>query len=446
MYRHIESKKKLLLSISLIFSSSFIWAEHLMDIYELALLNDPLLKSSEATYRANKESKALGISGLLPTLQVTGTTTWNEYRLEEEKLDEYNSNNYVGSISQPLFRLDKWFQFKQGKALSEQAAANFAYQQQESMIRISTSYFNVLNAIDNLNTAKAEEKAIERQKDLAKKRFEVGLAAVTELHETQAAYDLSIVSRIASEAQLDYAKESLSAIIGGATPLLSPLSKDYEILLPNPLERDKWVEIGLQNNYQLKAAKLNREAAKNTARSKGSAHLPNIDIVGRVTKNTSDQGKFGGFIPNPQAGLESDNRNYAIQVTLPLFSGGAISASRRKAYALYDKSKEEALYTERSTIKEVRSNHFNVQTQVANVKARKQALTSTTSALEATQLGYEVGTRNIVDLLDAQKRLYSSQRDYAGSRYEYIIAMLRLKASVGSLSPKDLEMISAQMY
>jgi outer membrane protein len=445
MVKYIFLRNKFLIVFVISLISRNIQAEDLSDIYEMALQNDPILKATEASYRAGKESGSQGLAGLLPTLQVTGSTTWNEYRLEDVKLDEYNSNGYVGSINQPLFRLDKWFQFKKGKALSKQAEATFAFQQQESMIRIATNYFNVLNAIDSLNASKAQEKAIGRQRDLAKKRFDVGLAAITELHETQAAYDLSVVSKIAREAQLDYAKESLSAIIGGPLPLLAPLSPEFQIDLPNPLVREEWVKIGLQNNYQLKAAKLNRDAAKNTARSKGSAHLPNIDIVGRVSKNTSDQGKFGGFIPNPQSGLESDNRNYAIQVTLPIFSGGGISSARRQAYALYDKSKEDALYTERSTIKEIRSNHFNVQTQVANVKARKQALTSSKSALEATQTGYEVGTRNIVDLLEAQKRLYDSETDYASSRYEYIISMLRLKASVGSLSPNDLQKISTQM-
>ena len=431
--------------LALLLISTSISSENLNDIYQLALSNDPLLKSAEATYRAGKESKKQGIAGLLPSLNVTGTTNWNEARIEDTLIDEYNSNSYSGVISQPLFRLDKWFKFRQGKALSESAAAEFAYQQQETMIRVASSYFNILNAIDSLNAAKAEEKAIGRQKDLAKKRFDVGLAAITEVHETQAAYDLTVVARIAREAQLDSAKEILSSIIGGITPLLAPLSDKYPISLPDPLTREVWVKLGLENNYQLKAAKLNQTAARNNARASGSAHLPNIDIVGRVTKSTSKSGQFGGFIQNPFSGLEADNRQYAIQVTLPLFAGGAISSSRRQAYALYDRSKEQALYTKRSVIKDVRSNHYNVQTQVANVKARKQALTSATSAVKATEIGYEVGTRNVVDLLQSQRGLYAAQRDLASSRYEYIIAMLRLKSSVGSLNPDDLVNISNWM-
>ena len=430
---------------SLIAISSPLRTENLADVYELALKNDPLLKAAEATYRAGKENRTQGIAGLLPTLSVGGSTNWNEYRVEEQIIDQYNSNSYLASLNQPIFRLDKWFQFERGTALSEAASAEFAYQQQETMIRVASAYFNVLNSIDSLNAARAEEKAIGRQKDLAKKRFDVGLAAITEVQETQAAFDLTVVSRIAREAQLDSARESLTSIVGRDIKLLSPLSDNFEISLPDPLDRESWVSLGLKNNYQLKAAKLQRDAAQASARSTASNHLPQIDLVGRVSKSTSKQGKFGGFIQNPLFGVEQDTRQYSIQFNLPLYAGGAISSARRQAYANYDRSKEQAIYAERSTVRDVRSNHFGVQTQVANVTARKQALASAESALEATQIGYEVGTRNTVDLLDAQKRLFQAQRDYASSRYDYIISMLRLKASVGSLSPKDLMSISNQM-
>jgi len=430
---------------SLIAISSPLRTENLADVYELALKNDPLLKAAEATYRAGKENRTQGIAGLLPTLSVGGSTNWNEYRVEEQIIDQYNSNSYLASLNQPIFRLDKWFQFERGTALSEAASAEFAYQQQETMIRVASAYFNVLNSIDSLNAARAEEKAIGKQKDLAKKRFDVGLAAITEVQETQAAFDLTVVSRIAREAQLDSARESLTSIVGRDIKLLSPLSDNFEISLPDPLDRESWVSLGLKNNYQLKAAKLQRDAAQASARSTASNHLPQIDLVGRVSKSTSKQGKFGGFIQNPLFGVEQDTRQYSIQFNLPLYAGGAISSARRQAYANYDRSKEQAIYAERSTVRDVRSNHFGVQTQVANVTARKQALASAESALEATQIGYEVGTRNTVDLLDAQKRLFQAQRDYASSRYDYIISMLRLKASVGSLSPKDLMNISNQM-
>ena len=425
--------------------ASQINAEDLKDIYELALLNDPTFKAAEASFRAGKEYKVQGRAGLLPSLNLTGSTGWNEYRLEEQLLDEYNSNNHSVSLQQPVFRLDRWFQFKQGKALTESASAEFAYQQQELLIRVAISYFNVLNAKDSLVASKAEEEAIGRQRDQAKKRFEVGLASITEVQDTQAAYDLSVVGRIIGESQLDSAKESLSAIIGGVLPLLSPLSKDYVTPPPNPIDRESWVKLALANNFQLKASRLSTTAAKNNARASGSAHLPKIDIVGRATRSSSRQGKFGGFIQNPLYDLESDNRQYQIQVSLPLFAGGAISSSRRQAYAQYDRSKEQSLFTERSVIREVRSNHFNVQTQSANVTARRQALKSSESALEATKIGFEVGTRNVVDLLQSERGLYAAQRDYAKSRYDYIISVLRLKSSVGSLSPNDLFEISSKM-
>ena len=437
--------KLIIFSLSFSLISSFLKGENLEEIYELALKNDPLLKAAEATYRAGKENKAQGRAGLLPTLSISGSSNWNEYRVLDQIIDQYNSNNYSGRLSQPVFRMDKWFQFKRGKSLSDSAQAEFGYQQQETMIRVASAYFNVLNSIDSLNAARAEEKAIGKQKDLAKKRFEVGLAAITEVQETQAAYDLTVVSRISREAQLDSARETLNSIVGKEIALLSPLKESFEISLPDPMDRESWVTLGLKNNLQLKSAKFQREAAKHSARAATSNHLPQIDIVGRVTKSTSKQGKFGGFIQNPLFGVEQDTRQYAIQFNLPLYAGGSISSARRQAFANYDRAKEQTIYTERSIIRDVRSNHFGVQTQVANVTARKQALASAESALEATQIGYEVGSRNTVDLLDSQKRLFQAQRDYASSRYEYIIAMLRLKASVGSLNPGDLISISNRM-
>ena len=156
----------------------------------------------------------------------------------DQIIDQYNSNNYSARLTQPVFRMDKWFQFRRGKALTQSAEAEFAYQQQETMIRVASAYFNVLNSIDSLNAAKAEEKAIGRQKDLAKKRFEVGLAAITEVQETQAAYDLTVVSRISREAQLDSAREGLTSIVGKDITLLSPLMEEFEISLPDPLDRE----------------------------------------------------------------------------------------------------------------------------------------------------------------------------------------------------------------
>ena len=241
----MRSKKIIVPFFCLIFATmtSSIRGENLSEVYELALKNDPLLRAAEASYRSGKENKAQGIAGLLPTLSVSGSTNWNEYRVEEQLIDQYNSNAYFANLNQPIFRLDKWFQFERGTALSEAAAAEFAYQQQETMIRVASAYFNVLNSIDSLNAAKAEEKAIGRQRDLAKKRFDVGLAAITEVQETQAAFDLTVVSRIAQESQLDTAKETLTSIVGRDISLLSPLMDEFEISLPDPLDRESWVSL-----------------------------------------------------------------------------------------------------------------------------------------------------------------------------------------------------------
>ena len=435
-------KSKLFLIILL---SGHLTAENLLDIYNEALENDPTFKAAEYSYLADKEIVVQGRAALLPSITLSGSTNWNEYYQDDVLQQQYNSFSKSARVSQPLFRLDTWFNFKRSKSLTNAAEAEFAYEQQNLILRTAELYFGVLRAIDNLNAAISEEKAIKKQLDQAQQRYEVGLSAITGVQEAQLAYDLSKAARINNEGNLFSAREALNALIGREIFSLDELGEDLQISSPFPNSKEDWVNLALKNNYQLKAAKLQRDAAQATARASASNHLPQVDLVGRISQSTTKQGKFGGFIQNPLFGVEQDTRQYSIQFSLPLFAGGAISSARRQAYANYDRSKEQAIYTERSTIRDVRSNHFGVQTQVANVTARKQALASAESALEATQIGYEVGTRNTVDLLDAQKRLFQAQRDYSSSRYEYIISMLRLKASVGLLSPDDLFNISNQM-
>mgnify|MGYP003301361457 CR=1 FL=1 len=309
------------------------------------------------------------------------------------------------------------------------------------MIRVATSYFDVLYAMDSLNAAEAEVEAIGRQRDQAKKRFDVGLASITEVQDTQAAYDLSVVGKITREAQLDSAKESLSAIIGGDLPLLSPLKDNYPTPSPEPIDREEWVKIGLANNFQLKAAHLNTSAAKSNARASGSAHLPKIDIVGTGSESETNQFNYEGFEINGQGipvPAVTGRRNYSIQLSMPLFQGGAVNSRRKQAYSQYSQADENTLFTERRIIQEVRSQFSNVNTLVANVTAQTQAVISATSALEATQVGYKVGTRNVVDLLQAEKNLYSAEKNLANAKYDYILANLRLALAAGTISPSDI--------
>ena len=416
-------------------------SENILDIYNEALENDPTYRAAEYSYLADKQILVQGRAALLPSITLSGSTNWNEYYQNDELQQEYNSFSTNARVSQPLFRLDTWFNFKRSKSLTNAAEADFAFEQQNLLLRTAELYFGVLRAIDNLNASISEEKAIKKQLDQAQQRYEVGLSAITGVQEAQLAYDLSKASRISNEGNLFSSREALNALIGREIFSLNELGDEIEISEPFPNSKEKWVEMALKNNFQLKSAYLQRDAAKSNARSVASNHLPKIDIVGSGSESETNQFNYEGFSINGQGipvPAVTGRRNYSIQLSMPLFQGGAVNSRRKQAYSQYNQADENTLFTERRIIQEVRSQFSNVVTLVANVTAQKQAVVSATSALEATQVGYKVGTRNIVDLLQAEKNLYSAEKNLANAKYDYILANLRLALAAGTIEPNDI--------
>ncbi len=435
--------KVLKLNSLLIFLTMSISAssENILEIYNEALENDPTFKAAEYSYLSDKQIVVQGRAALLPSITLSGSTNWNEYYQNDILQQEYNSFSKSARVSQPLFRLDTWFNFKRSRSLTDAAEADFAYQQQSLLLRTAELYFGVLRAIDNLNAAISEEKAIKKQLDQAQQRYEVGLSAITGVQEAQLAYDLSKAARINSEGNLFSAREALNALIGREIFSLNELGENLNVASPFPNSKEEWVKTALENNYQLKAAYLRRDAAKNNARSAASNHLPKIDIVGTGSESETNQFNYEGFEINGQGipvPAVTGRRNYAIQMSVPIFQGGAVNSRRKQAYSQYNEADENSLFTERKIIQEVRSQFSNVVTLVANVQAQEQAVISATSALEATQVGYKVGTRNVVDLLQAERNLYSAEKNLANAKYDYILANLRLALAAGTISPNNI--------
>jgi len=438
MAMQINLRSKLLFVLLL---SSHLTSENLLDIYNEALENDPTFKSAEYSYLADKEIVVQGRAALLPSITLSGTTNWNEYYQNDQLQQEYNSFSKSARVSQPLLRLDTWFNFKRSKSLTDAAEAEFAYEQQSLLVRTAELYFGVLRAIDNLNASVSEEKAIKKQLDQAQQRYEVGLSAITGVQEAQLAFDLSKAARINNEGNLFSAREALNALIGREIFSLDQLGDTLQISSPFPNSKEEWVQLALKNNYQLKASYLRKDAAKSNARSAASNHLPKIDIVGSGSESETNQFNYEGFSINGQGipvPAVTGRRNYSIQLSMPLFQGGAVNSRRKQAYSQYSQADENTLFTERRIIQEVRSQFSNVNTLVANVTAQKQAVISATSALEATQVGYKVGTRNVVDLLQAEKNLYSAEKNLANAKYDYILANLRLALAAGTIDPSDI--------
>ena len=448
----LEKFASFLLTLSFLFLSSFAHTATLADVYELALTNDPQLKIDEATFNANKEIKNKAMAGLLPKFSLRAGTTWNENKNTENTslftdTQGSNSNYYSANLIQPIFRVDTWFQFSQGKALGEAAEAKFALSQQETIIRISNVYFNLLKAKKNLEVARLEEQSIKKQRDRTKRLYEEGVSSKSEFQEAQAFYDLAKVSKIASEGQLEFAREAMISIIGDA-PDIKDLNDDFPISKPDPIEQDQWAELALANSFTLKASKFNATAAKKNSQAKVASHFPDIDLVASITQNNSRG--IVGFDPatNPPVtygpnGVEQTR--YSLEINWPIVSGGLLNAERREAKALAEQADQQELLTERFVIRDVKTKFTSVLTNLANVNARKASLKSSNFALKATMVGYEENTRNIVDLLNAEKNYFSAQRDLIAAKYDYIISTLELKLASGILSPADIYEISGYL-
>ena len=421
-------------------------SENLLDIYNEALDNDPQYKSSEYSLLAGKEFVVQGRAGLLPNVTLSGSTNWNEYYQFDELQSAYNNSSVTARLTQPLFRLDSWFNFRRSEKLTDASEADFAYAQQNLIIRTVEKYFGVLRAIDNLNAAVSEEKAIKKQLDQIQQRFEVGLSAITEVQEAQLAYDLSVAAKIRSEGALFNAREELNSLIGREIFSIDSLKADIVPENPNPTTKQEWVDIALKNNYRLQASVLRRDASQDSARSSASEHLPKINIVGTESESNTNQYSYEGFEDlGFQAPSETQRKNYSLSLSIPISQGGAVSSRRRQAYAEYNRAVEETLFAQRTVIQEVRSGFSNVITLGANLKAQKQAVVSANSALEATRVGYEVGTRNIVDLLQAEKNLYTAEKNLANAKYDYLLSQLNLELAAGTLSPQSINEINGYL-
>ena len=431
-------------------------AETLLDIYELALENDAQLKAQEAQYLANLEQENVALSALLPqvnagygitnnqnestSLQILGFGDTGPIIGEGFNESDTDTKGWDVSLTQTLFNLSAWYNLQAGEEVSKQAEADFAANTQNLIVRVVEAYFGVLRAQDNLAAAVAQERAFERQLEQTRQRFEVGLIAITDVYEAEAARDLGQVQRIVEENNVDVAMERLSVLTGQSHGELFLLSEDFAAKPPTPTDRSSWVDFALENNYRLASARYAEEAARQAAKANQMAHAPTVTASFQYSDTETDGTRAADpepiFLVQPES--EQTQEVWQVRVDVPLFTGGRVSANRRRAAQEYISAKESRINLQRTTVTEARSLHMTVMSDVARVAARKQSIKSAQSALDATEAGYEVGTRNIVDVLNAQNLLYSSLRDYANSRYDFIINSLRLKENAGTLSPDDV--------
>ena len=439
--RHPVGKIARALTIAaLVLPFSTAYADDLAEIFELAVNNDPEIRQARANFNATHTTIAQGRSFLLPRVTIGGSTSRDtsgpavatQFGEPHSFQNGFNTKGYNLSISQAVLNFEAWYAYQSAKETDRQAAANLAQQEQQLILKVATAYFNVLRSQDNLASFQAEEDAAARALEQTRERFEVGLIPITDVYDSQANHDLARVNRLVEENNLNQALEALEAITGRPHSDLETLSDEFPIESLDPASLQEWVGLALDNNLAIKAAEYDFEAKKEDAKSARAAMFPTLDISAGYGWNQSAN-PFS-FFP----AVASERTNITLNFTYPLFAGGLNAARKRQAYYTRDASEEALLKTERDSTQSTRNNYRSVETDVLAVQARAQAIISAESALEATEVGAEVGTRNVVDVVLAQRTLFQTRRDYANARYNYVINTLNLKQSAGILNPQDV--------
>ncbi len=433
-------------------------ATTLLEIYQQALQSDPLIREADARRLAALEARPQARGRYLPQLNAngsieqgnsegvsidaftdedTGEILFRDFRSESEStVDQWSL-----SLRQTLFRWDQIVGLRQAEKQVMRAETVRESAQQDLIVRVVERYFNVLAAEDSLLAIHANRLAIARQLEQAKQRFEVGLIAITDVQESQAAFDSATADEIAAKRDLATSREFLREITGEYIMALAAPDEELPLRDPDPLNETAWIDLSLGQNLDLIVSRIDERLARDEISSRRNGHFPTLDLVASYGERTTDQDQSvnnGPFFP---ADSDGSSDSIGIEVTIPLFSGGQVSSRVREAVYLHRASREVLQRVTRETERQARDAYLSVVTDISRVQALRQAVQSNRTALEATEAGFEVGTRTIVQVLDQQFQLYNSIVQYYRSRYDYILNYMRLKQAAGTLSVQDLEVL-----
>ncbi len=408
----------------------------LFDIYQLAEKSDPIYLTSEANYLALQQSNPQSWAAVLPQISFSAyrSNTKQDITASTSSVQSYDSNGYTLRISQALFRQSDFIRISQSNATVLKAQASFDLAKHDLILRVATSYFNVLAAKDNLNFNRREYKALKRRLLQSEQKFKVGLIAITDVHEARARYDQSTAQVIAAKNQLQITLENLRELTGKTYADIKALTSDIPLLTPEPENMDDWVKLALTNNLDLLAAKQFMQIAKDEVAIQRAGHLPTLDLVAERSYSKVGGGFFGS--------RAIDQNSISLEFNLPLYAGGRTSSKTTQARYEYNAAKQQYIQSKRATERLTRSAYLNVLSDISQVQALKQAVTSGNKALETTQAGFEVGTRTTVDVLNSQRELFLAKKNYARARYDYLLETLRLKKAAGILTTNDLKQMS----
>ena len=418
-------------------------AGDLLQTYRDARANDPVYASARAARDAGRENLPQGLALLLPTIGASGFTQMNDIDISfrgaaPSSAREGNTNGYSVSLTQPLFNWQSIMLYREAGYKVAQAEAVFGQVAQDLIVRVAQAYFDVLASQDSLAFIQAQKTAISEQLAQAKRNFEVGTATITDTHEAQARFDLATSQEIAAQSDLEIRQRALQQIIGKFPDRLVPLRPSSELSPPKPNAMEQWVASAEGQNFAVRVQEAALEIAAREIERSRAGHYPTLNMVGNVGRNSAGISTVG----TTSVGTDSTSSSIGLQLAIPLYAGGSVSSLVRQAIANQEKARQDLENARRSAALSVRQAYLGVTNGMAQVRALEQALISSQSALDSNKLGYEVGVRINIDVLNAQQQLFSTKRDLSKARYDTLLNGLKLKAASGTLTEEDLETVN----
>lgn len=434
--------KKSLIGLLVLSVTSVASATNLMDVFQQAQSSDPGYQQAKATYMATRTTLSQARAGLLPNLALTGTWGYGDVRTKTDAgftplsasqtndVDAY-SNSVNLTLTQPLFNWAALKGYSQVKYTVKQAAATYATAEQALIMNVAQAYFGVIQQQDVLRYTAAQKAALRRQLAVTQQRYKVGLDAITAVYDARAQYDSMRATYIAAENELANRKEALRQLTGQYYPALATLKTNIPLVAPSPRSIDQWTEAAQQQNSSLQAARYGVQAARENIRVQFGGHMPTLNFQGQLSRSETQH-------TSNNARQTIEDKSYGLQLNVPLFAGGGVSAQVSQAQYQYQGAVAQMESVHRQVVADVRKAYLGVVATISQIQADRLAIKSARAALASNQAGYKVGTQTILNVLNAQSTLYQAETTYAQDRFNYVINTLTLKQAVGTLNEADV--------
>jgi len=436
----------LIIAITAAIGSTHAQADDLLTVYQQALLNDPVVLKSQAQFMIVKEDIVQARSALLPQISASaGFSTGEQEFVSSDNVtvntQESTSLTYGANLNMQLYHHDSWLRLNNAEKSAHQSDLTYQVAKQDLITRVTAAYFDLLSTKDDLVFATAEKDAIARQLEQTKQRFSVGLTAITDVYEAQAQFDSAVTEEIRAENAIFQAEEELRVITNTYPKNVSVLNTDrFSTSAPTPNSADEWQVTAEAKNLDLITAKVGIDIAQDNINIARSGHYPTLDLAANYNGKDEEQ----SFNSGPSADLPGVNGySVGVQLNVPIYSGGAIQSSVRKAQSSFVLASQDLSLTHRSVVRTTRNAYNTVIAAISAIKAFEQSVLSAQKALEATEAGFEVGTRTIVDVLDSTRNLYNAKRNLSSTRYAYIQNVLLLKRAAGTITDEDISAINS---